>query len=145
MKLKERIQSDIKECMKSKDKEKISVLRMLLSEIQYAQTAKDSDGGELQDAAVLKIVLTYQKRLTKSLAEYPDGEKKDQIISEIEIVSNYLPKKASPEDVGDIVDKLLSDSSERNFGVLMKSVLAKLGASADGKMVSSILKSKLAD
>ena len=143
MGLKEQVQADIKDCIKSGNKPKLNVLRMLLSELQYAQTAGDA-GVKLEDAQALKVAGAYQKRLQKSLADFPDGEKKDQILSEIAIIDSYLPKKASDQDVENAVQRILASTAERNFGALMKLVMVDLGESADGKIVSKILKEKLA-
>lgn len=142
MNLKERIQTDIKECMKSRDKKRVAVLRMLLSEMQYAETSTDG-AGALDDAKATKVVSTYEKRLVKSLNDFPEGEKTDEIKFEIGIVANYLPKKATEEEIVCAIDKFLGESEERSFGVVMKKVMAVFGATADGKVISKILKEKL--
>jgi hypothetical protein len=141
--LKEQVQADIKDCMKSANKPKLNVLRMLLSEFQYAQTALDASV-KLDDVQALKVAAAYQKRLQKSLADFPEGEKKEQIIFEIAVIDHYLPKKADDQEVGNAVSKLLASTEERNFGALMKQVMVDLGGAADGKIVSRILKEKLA-
>jgi uncharacterized protein YqeY len=140
--LKEQIQADIKECMKSGNKPKLNVLRMLLSELQYAQTATDASV-KLDDGQATKVAAGYQKRLQKSLADFPDGEKKEQILFEISVIDHYLPKKVDDQEVEAAVTKLLASTAERNFGALMKQVMVDLGGAADGKIVSKILKDKL--
>ncbi|MEZ4742537.1 MAG: GatB/YqeY domain-containing protein [Bdellovibrionota bacterium] len=144
MNLKEKIQTDIKECMKNKDKKRISVLRMLLSEMQYAETASDRSA-PIDNAQMLKVIASYEKRLTKSLADFPDGDKKEEIRYEISIVSGYLPKKATEKEFSASIDKILSQSDERNFGVIMKQVMSQFGSAADGNTISKILKQKLAE
>ncbi len=143
MGIKEQIQADIKDCMKSGDKQRLNVLRMLLSELQYAQTAVDASI-KLDDGQGMKVVASYQKRLQKSLDDFPDGEKRNQILFEIGVVDSYLPKRASAADVAVAVEQALASTEERNFGVLMKIVTAALGSAADGKMISQVLKEKLA-
>jgi hypothetical protein len=128
--------------MKAKDKVRLSVLRMILSEIKYAQASVNAQD-KLPDAEVVKIAGTYHKRLTKSLADFPGGEKKQEIQNEIDIVGEYLPKKATPEEVEAAIDQIISTTDDKNFGVLMKAVLANLGSAADGKLVSQLLKKKL--
>jgi len=142
MGLKDKIASDMKTAMKSKEKEKISVLRMVLSEIKYAQAAV-SMSEELPEDAVLKVVNGYHKKLSKSLKDYPEGEQKKKIEEEIVIIEAYLPKKATEEEVGAAVDKLIQEGGDKPFGVLMKEVLAVFGTSADGGLVSKIIKSRL--
>ena len=143
MSLKERINEDLKKAMKARDKERTSVLRMLLSEIKYTQAAVNVHA-ELPEAEVLKVVGLYHKRMLKSLDDYPEGEKRDQIRSELGIVDEYLPKRASRAEVELVVDEVLRGTEDREFGPLMKQVLARLGTAADGKVVSEVLKPRLA-
>ena len=142
MSLKERINEDLKTAMKARDKERTSVLRMLLSELKYAAAAVNVHQ-ELPEDEVLKVISSYQKRLTKSLDDDPEGEKRDEIRGELKIVEDYLPKKAGPEEVGKAIDQVLAGTTDRTFGPLMKEVLAKLGGAADGKLVSQLLKQRL--
>ena len=143
MAIKDRINEDLKTAMKAKDKDRLSVLRMILSEIKYAQAAVNVHQ-DLPEADVLKVIATYQKRLTKSLDDYPAGEKRTQIQLEIAIVDDYLPKKVGADEVKKAIDAVLQATSERAFGPLMKEVLARLGSGGDGKVVSQLLKDKLA-
>lgn len=142
MSLKDRINEDLKTAMKAKDKDRTSVLRMLLSEVKYAQAAVNVHQ-DLPDDEVLKVVSSYHKRLTKSLDDYPEGERRDAIRGEIKIVDDYLPKKAGADEVKKVVDQVFSGTAERNFGVLMKDVMARLGGAGDGKLVSQIIKERL--
>ena len=132
--MRDKIVADLTKSMKSKDKSKVSVLRMLLSEITYTEKS----GGTSKDA-----VNSYYKRIKKSLKDYPEGEQRSQIEQEIEIIEEYADKKAGREETEAIVDDVLSNSANNNFGVLMKLVISALGAKADGKLISNILKEKL--
>lgn len=143
MSLKQRISDELIAAMKSKAKLKLSVLRMVLSEIKYAQAAVNAHE-DLPEATVEKIVATYHKRLTKSVEDFPDEAKKEEIRAEIAIVEQFLPKKASTDEVEAAIDSVMGETEDRNFGVLMKAVLARLGSSADGKIVSQLIKKKLA-
>ena len=143
MSLKERMNEDLKTAMKAKDKERLSVLRMLLSELKYAAAAVNVHQ-EPPEAEVLKVISAYHKRLTKSLDDFPEGERRDQVRAELKIVEDYLPKKASIEDVRKAVHKVLAGTSDRTFGPLMKEVLSLLGDAGDGKVVSQVLKEELA-
>lgn len=142
MSLKAKMNEDLKNAMKSKDKERTSVLRMLLSEIKYAQAAVNVHA-ELPEDEIVKVVSVYHKRLTKSMDDYPEGERRDAIRAELKIVEDYLPKKASEAEVASAIAMVLSETEDRTFGTLMKAVMAKLGSAADGKLVSSQLKAKL--
>ncbi len=142
MATKDIITEDMKSAMKSKNKVKTSVLRMILSEMKYAAAAKDASI-ELSEEDAIAVVKSYHKRLTKSLADYPEGEKQDQIKAEIEIVACYLPKMASEEEILAVIDEILKNHENPQFGQLMKEVIEKLSGNADGKLVSSLVKSRL--
>jgi uncharacterized protein YqeY len=140
--LKERINEDLKSAMKARNKERTSVLRMLLSELKYAAAAVNVHQ-ELPGDEATKVISAYHKRLVKSLDDYPEGERREAIRGELKIIDEYLPKKAGPEEVKKVVEELLGSTSERAFGPLMKEVLSRLGGSGDGKLVSQILKERL--
>ncbi|NDE14749.1 hypothetical protein EBZ80_07460 [bacterium] len=138
----EKINEDLKTAMKARDQKTVSVLRMIMSEIKYAQSAVNIHQ-ELDEAAIMKVVASYQKKLAKAAEEFPDAEKKAEIFAEIAIVEKYLPKKAGPEETARAIDAVLATTTERTFGVVMKQVLAHLGGGADGKLVSELLKKRL--
>jgi uncharacterized protein len=140
MSVKAKLSADMKEAMRAKDKKTTSVLRMILSEMQYAKTAAGSDGNDLDDVAALKVVAAYNKRLKKSLSDYPDGEMKDAIVFEMSIAERYLPKKASEEEVRTVVEKIMAANEGAHFGVIMKATLAELGDAGDGGLVSKVIK-----
>ena len=142
MGLKERIQEDIKTAMKAKDAARLSVLRMIMAEIKNQQ-AQVNLREELPEEVVLKVVGSYQKKLTKSLDDYPVGDARNALLSEIKVIDEYLPQKASEEQTRKAVDKVLASTADRNFGVVMKLVIAELQGQGDGKLVSSIIKEKM--
>jgi uncharacterized protein YqeY len=142
MGLKERIQEDIKTAMKAKDAARLSVLRMIMAEIKNQQ-AQVNLREELPEDVVLKVVGSYQKKLTKSLDDYPVGDARNALLSEIKVVDEYLPQKASEEQTRKAVDKVLASTADRNFGTVMKLVIAELQGQGDGKLVSSIIKEKM--
>lgn len=144
MSLKASLNSALKDSMKAKDQMRTSVLRMILSEVKYAQSAVNIHQ-ELSENDILKVVTSYHKRLQKSLDDYPEGERKEAIRKEIAIIEEYLPKKASEAEIRAMIVEAINESQDRNFGVLMKVVMSKLGSSADGKLVSTLLKDKLSN
>lgn len=142
MGLKDKIQEDIKTAMKAKDAARLSVLRMVMAEIKNQQ-AQVNLREELPEDEVLKVVTSYQKKLSKSLEDYPAGDARNALLAEIKVVEEYLPKKASEAETKAAVEKVLAASSDRNFGNLMKLVMSELKGSGDGKLVSSLLKEKI--
>jgi uncharacterized protein YqeY len=142
MGIKTRISEDIKTAMKQQNKDRLQVLRMVLSELKYAQ-ANSNVHEDLPEAEEIKVVSTYQKRLEKSLNDFPDGEAKSKILAEIKVVAEYLPTKANESEIQAYIHQLLQSDNERQFGLLMKKVMTHFGAAADGKLVGDILKKSL--
>lgn len=142
MGLKERIQEDIKTAMKSKDAARLSVLRMVMAEIKNRQ-AQVNLREELPEDEVLKVVASYQKKLTKSLEDYPAGDARNALLGEITVVEEYLPKKASEAETRAAVEKVLGATTDRNMGNVMKLVMAELNGAGDGRLVSQLIKEKI--
>lgn len=128
--------------MKSKNADRLAVLRMMLSEIKYAQ-AQTNLHTNLSDGEVVKVLNSYQKKLEKSLSDFPDGAAREKVQSEIRIVAEYLPKKVGESETLQAIESVLNSTPERNFGALMKAVMSQLGPGADGKLVSQMLKAKM--
>lgn len=142
MGLKDKIQEDIKTAMKAKNASRLSVLRMVMAEIKNQQ-AQVNLREELPEAEVLKVVGSYQKKLTKSLDDYPAGDARNALLEEIKVVEEYLPQKASEAETRIAVDKVLAATADRNFGAIMKLVMAELQGNADGRLVSQLIKDKI--
>lgn len=138
MDLKKRINEDMKAAMKEKNRAKVGTLRMLMSELQYAKAAS---GVELSESASKKTVSSYLKRLKKSLADFPEGDKKKQILEEIKVVEEYLPQKATREETIAVVKDVLSETETFHFGKVMKTVLERMGDAGDGQIISESIKS----
>ncbi len=96
MSLRAKISDDIKAAMKAQDKSRLQTLRMMLSELKYAQ-ANANVHEDLPEAEETKVLATYHKRLEKSLADYPEGDAKAAIRGEIKLVEQYLPKRIDRE------------------------------------------------
>src|SRR5438067_8235653 len=100
MELQTRLQEDMKAAMKGGQKDRLQVIRMLLSDVKNIDLMPNKPTEQ-------QVIEAYGKRLRKSLEEYDKLGKTDQsaqLKSEIAIVDEYLPKKASAEDTEKLVD-----------------------------------------
>jgi uncharacterized protein YqeY len=127
--LKETIKSDLKIAMKSGDKNKTQVLRMLLSEITYGETTAQTYTAE-------KAVQRYFKKLQEAKLSFTEDAGKKAIDGEISVVEAYLPKQTTLLEIEVFIKTL--DLSQ-SFGDLMKTAVAKFPN--DGKTISGIIKS----
>ena len=146
--MKNRIIEDIKLAMKSQDKEKLSVVRMLKSDIQMAELNKKS---ELTDDEVIAIVSKQIKMRNDSIKEFEKGGRGDLIEAanaEISILKEYLPEQLSEEEVIKIIDDVfnkVNPTSSSDMGKIMGSLNPLVKGKADMGFVSKIVKEKLSN
>ncbi len=148
MTLFEKINNDLKEAMKTGDKFKLSVIRMLKSALQLEITKKGKDE-TLSDEEVITIVKRNIKQRESSIEEYTKYEKMDKVSDlkkEIDILNIYLPAQLSDEEIEKEVLAVIKETgatSLKEMGIVMKTLTSKIGNSADMSKVSSIVKEKL--
>lgn len=147
MSLKERIVSDLTTSMKAKDAARTSVLRMVKASVMNREIEK---GGELTDEEMTKALQSLVKQRRDSIEQYEKGgrqELADKERAEIEVIKAYLPQAASQEEIEQAIEQAIEEmgaTSIRDMGKVMKAAQARLaGRSADGRIVSEIVKAKL--
>jgi uncharacterized protein YqeY len=142
MSLLARLQEDMKTAMKTGQKERLSVLRMLISDVKNI----DLQPKKLSEEETVAI---YGKKLRKSIEEYEKLNKADEVAQlkkELAVVEEYLPKKASGGDTEKLVDEFLAANSftEKEFGKAMGMFMKAHGGAVDAGQANAILKKKLA-
>jgi len=141
-----KLQDEMKAAMKSGDKERLSTIRMLISEIKKVQIDKKK---ELSDEEIIQILQRYAKQRKESIKQYTEAGREDLAQKEereLKIVQEFLPQQLSEEEIEKIVEEAISEtgaSSMKDMGKVMKVVMEKVKGRADGSLVSSIVKKKL--
>ncbi len=147
MSLRGKILNDIKEAMKAKDSKKLEVLRFVNAEIKNKEIAlRPKQVLEDDIMQVLKKYLKQRKEAAKQFATAGRQDLVDKEAYEASIITAYLPEILTQEQLKPIVDEIVKStgaSSIKDMGTVMKGVLAKVGAQADGKMVSMLVKDVL--
>lgn len=142
----EKLNQDMKTALKGGDKLRLSVVRMLISELKNERIAQ---GADLDDVAQRKVLTTYAKRRREAIEAARSGGREDIATKEqqeYDITMSYLPKQLSDDELRSIVKKHLDVSGGSGpgaFGVVMKSVMAEVGGQADGKLVSALVRELL--
>ncbi|WP_461214313.1 GatB/YqeY domain-containing protein [Lacticaseibacillus sp. GG6-2] len=140
------LQAQMKTAMKAKDKETLSVVRMLKAAVQNKQIALGHDLTEDDEKSVLATELKQRK---DSLAEFKAAGRDDlvaQLEGEIKIVEGYLPAQLSEAEVESLVDSVIQETGatgKADFGKVMKTLMPKVKGQADGAVVNRIVKAKL--
>lgn len=147
--LKEKLIDDLKAAMLAKDEQKLSVVRMLKSAIQYYEINKGGAGYEATDEDVIEVVGREIKKRRESIELYEKGgrqELADKEKAEMEILQGYLPEQLSEEEIRNLVEEALSATGAtemKDMGKVMGILMPKIKGKADNSMVSSLVREKL--
>ena len=146
MPIKERLQEDWKQAMKSKDKFRSSTISLAKSAILLVEK---TDGIKLEDEQVIEILAKEVKQRNEAILEFQKGNRQDLVDSakaEIEILKEYLPQQLSEEEIKKIVIDVadnLGASSMKDMGKVMAEISPNIEGRAAGRLVSSIVKNYL--
>ena len=144
--LKEKLLEDLKESMKEKQVLRKNVVQMIRAAILQVEKDKQI---ELNDNQVLEIIAKESKKRKDSLADYEKSGREDlinQVKEEIKIISEYLPKQLTKEEITEIVKQVIEETgatSMKDMGKVMKKKKKKMGASADGKTINEVVRGML--
>lgn len=146
--MRDKIINDIKEAMKSQDKEKLAVLRMVKGAMQLEEINKKQ---ELNDEDVIAVISKQIKTRKESIVEFEKGNRSDLIEktqAEIKILEEYMPEQLSEEEVNKIIDEAIEQVNPQapsDMGKIMGIVTPKLKGRADMSSVSKIVKEKISN
>ena len=142
MPLLEEVKSDVATALKAGDRERVSALRMVVSELQKAE--KEGSGGD-----EVQVLQRERKRRLESARAYRDAGREDLAGAEereAELIGEYLPDQLSDEELRAIVGDAIAASgadSPKQMGKVMSAVMPKVQGRADGRRVSDAVKELL--
>ncbi len=145
--IKNTILADIKACMKSGDKTRLGVLRLISSAVKQREV---DERVETDDPAMLVILDKMAKQRRESIEQYTAAKRTDLAdveIAELDIIKSYLPEQLSETEINTLIDEAItaSDASSiKDMGKVMGIIKPKLQGRADMSAVSSLIKSRLA-
>ena len=144
--LKEKLLEDLKNSMKEKNIVRKNVIQMVRAAILKIEKDK---GIEVYDHKILEIIAKEVKTRNDSLADFEKGGREDlikQAKEEITILTEYLPKQLTKEELREKISKIVSDlgaTSIKDMGRVMKEAKAQIGTAADGKSINEVVKELL--
>ncbi|MDZ7674887.1 MAG: GatB/YqeY domain-containing protein [Acidimicrobiales bacterium] len=147
--LAERLQTDLTAAMKARDSRRTATLRSAIAAVKEARVA-GSEAKDLSDDEVEAILRAQVKRRDEAAEAFRDGGRDEQADSELAeraILAEYLPAGLDDAELEALVDRVLADggfTGPSDMGPAMKTVMAEVAGRADGKVVSGLVKSKLA-
>ena len=142
MTLQSQVDNDIKDAMRARDTVRLNALRMLKSAMKNAAIEKGGAESVLEDAEAAMVIRKQIKQRQDSIEGFEKGGRPELAASEraeVEILSAYLPKALSPEEVVELVKEAIAEAgatSKQQMGAVMKIATAKAAGRADGKTLS---------
>lgn len=144
--LKARLAEDLKGALKSRDRLKTSVLRLLGSLIKNREVEKR---GELDDQEIIQAIVASCKLRKEAIEQYVKGGRDDLAAkeeAELKLLESYLPPPLSPEELREKVDEAIlasGASSLKDMGKVMALLMPEISGRADGKVASQMVRDAL--
>ncbi len=140
------IQNNLKQAQLARDENKVSTLRLLLSEIRNAEIAK---GQALTESDMTGVIQKEVKKRTEAAAGFRQGNREEAAQkeeAEMAILKSYLPEQLTDEELTNIVEQTITElgaSSIQDMGRVIGLVMGKVSGRAEGSRVSQLVKEKL--
>ena len=142
----EKLNKDMIEAMKNKEKERLTVIRAVKASMEKERIDKKR---EVNDDLLLDVLNREVKMRKESIEEFKKGGRDDlvkQTEFELDILKEYLPEQLDIEEVKKIIDEIFDEvkpSGMQDMGSVMKEATSKLKGKADMKEISNIIRTKL--
>ena len=146
---KQKLQEELKQSMLARDELKTSVLRMLLSAINYYEIQKSGAGYEATPEDILAVVQKEAKQRRDSIEEFKKAGRQelvDKEQKELDMLQAFLPAQMSEDEVRGIVETTITEvgaSTVADMGKVMGALNGKLKGKADMELVSNLVRQKL--
>ena len=142
MSLYETIQSDMYEAMKTKDKFKASTLRIALAKLKDKKIEKREDLNENDEIKIIQNLVKQRKEAADIYEKNNRSELMENEMEELKILSLYLPKMMSEDELRALIESIISETGAKNMndmGKVMPEIMKRSAGQADGKMAQQIV------
>ena len=142
MALREQLESDIKDSMRSRNQSRLETLRFLKSQIQLVEKNQLK---ELDEAGLLDVVAKQVKERRESLTMFEQGNRSDVAEREsiaLEILQEYLPEQLSQDELTNLIKKVIEEvgaTTSSDKGKIMGRLMPQVKGKADGTQVNTIV------
>ena len=147
MRLRKKISTDLTSAMKSREAERLSVLRMMKAAVRNKEIDLRQ---ELEDAQVVQVLLSLIKQRKDSIEQFTKGGRHDladKETAEIRVIEEYLPSAVTDEEIAQAIEATIRETgaaSIKDMGKVMKACMARFsGRPVDGGKVSDLVKTHL--
>lgn len=146
MSITEQVKKDVVVALKAHDKERVSALRMILSQLQMGAKEAVEGFGEEQE---LKVLATEKKKRLQAAEGFRAGGREESAVkeeAEAGIIDTYLPQAMSDEDLAKLVDDAIEATGAlgiKDMGKVMSRLMPLVAGRADGNVASAMVKERL--
>ena len=146
MSLLKRFDDDLKQALKTSERSKVSVIRMVKAMVKNAQIEK---GRELSDDEILSVLSTMAKQRRESIEQFKKGGRADLVQSEeqeLSILQSYMPQQLTHDEIEKMIHDAIRESSAagaQDVGKVMRILMPRIRGVADGKYVNQRVKELL--
>ncbi len=144
----ERIQSDIKDSLRSGQKERLSILRMVMAQIKNKAIEKGRDA-QLTEDEIVDLLAGMLRKMEESVAQFTMGGREDlaeKERSEMVVIREFMPEPLSVEQIDELIAEAIKEThatSANEMGSVMKWLTPKTMGRADNRVVSQKVKALL--
>ena len=146
MSLKDRIQQDVKDAMRAREKQRLATIRLITAAIKQREV---DERIELDDEQVLLVLDKMCKQRRESISQFEKAGRDDLIaveVREMEVIQGYLPEQLGDDEIAALIDAAMSDTGAtaiKDMGKVMRQLKPKLQGRADMSAVSAMIKARL--
>ncbi len=146
MQLQDKIAEDLKTAMKARETDRLSILRMLRTQLKNEQVRL---GRALKEEEILSNISSMIRKNKEAAEEFRAAGREDLFLKEekeVEILYEYLPVQLSRDEIKQILSEIISDlslSGAKDMGRIMKPAMEKMAGKAEGKTVSEMARELL--
>ncbi|GFE57514.1 GatB/YqeY domain-containing protein [Geobacter sp. AOG1] len=147
MSLKDQLTEEMKLAMKARDELRLSVIRLVRSAVKNREIDQKR---ELDDQGINEVIASLVKQRRESIRMFGEAGRADLVAKEeqeLQVLLAFLPRQLDREEVGELVAKAIAASGAqgpKDMGLVMKALQSQVAGRADGKMVSEVVREKLA-
>ena len=144
----EKLKKELIRALREKNELEVQTIRLILAAIHNKEIQKkaEKNGAALNDEEVLSILRSEEKKRKEAITAFEAGGRADlakKETKELAIIAPYLPAMMSAQDVKKKVKEIIAKAPKKEFGPVMKMVMAELAGKADSKLVTEAVKTEL--
>jgi len=148
MSLKEKLQNDLTDAMRSRDELRSSTIRMVLTAIKNEEVS-GKEARELSDSEIITVLSREAKKRREAAEAFEQAGANDRAATEKAeggVIAEYLPKQLSESEIKELIAAAIKESgaaTPAQMWLVMKALQPKIAGKADGGTVSALVKAAL--